>query len=88
VFDAAEEGVEHGAEAFVLLKVPGTGAAGLEADDERERLAAGVLVEVQGLGYAVVREDEVAGLEGVDELAGFGFDESGDEDEGGVDGDG
>ncbi len=88
VVDAAEERIEHGAEPFVLVEVACAGTAGLEADDEREGLAAGVLVKVQGLGDAVVGEDEVVGLEGVDERAGFSFDECRDEDEGGVDGDG
>jgi hypothetical protein len=62
------------------------GAADLDADDHGERLAAVVFFEVEGLGDAVVGEDEVGGFEGVDELAGFGFDEGRDQDEGGVDG--
>jgi hypothetical protein len=40
------------------------------------------------LGDTVVFDDEVVGLKGEDELAGFGFDEGGDDDERRTDADG
>lgn len=43
---------------------------------------------MEGLLDTVVGENEVFGLEGVDELAGFGAHEGGDDDEAGANGDG
>ena len=88
VLDVADQVVEQGAEVAVLFEVRGAGTAGFDDDDESQRLVAGVLLEMQWLLDAVVGEDEVVGFEGVDELAGLGADERGDDDEAGANGDG
>ena len=81
----ADEGVEHGAEAAVVVEMRGGVAAGFDADDERERLVSGVLFETERLGDAVVGEQEVVGLEGEDEIAGLGADQRGHQHQRGVD---
>jgi hypothetical protein len=84
VIDVADEIVEHGSEVLILLQTSGADASGLDDDDECERLVAGVLFEVEVLLDSVVGEDEVFGLEGIDELAGLGADECRHDDEAGA----
>jgi hypothetical protein len=80
VFNVADEIVEHGAEVLILLETTGAGAPGLHDNDECERLVAGVLLEMERLLDTVVGEDEVFGLQSVDELARLRADECGDDD--------
>ena len=75
VFDSAQHVVEHGAEVLVLIQVNGGVSTGLGDDHHREGLGAGVFFEAKLLDYAVVGEDEVIDLQGVDEFAGLGADE-------------
>ena len=53
--------------AAYLASSSSAGAAAFDVDDQGEGFAAGVLFEVKFLRDAVVGEDEVVGLEGVDE---------------------
>lgn len=88
VIDVADEVGEHRAKVLVLLEMAGAGASGFDDDDHGQRLVAGVLLQTEWLLDTVVGENEVFGLEGVDELAGFGAHQGGDDDETGANGDG
>ena len=88
VGDVADDGFYHGAEVAVGIELAGAGAAGLDGDDKCDRLGAGVFFERELLLYAVIREGEVVGGEGVDELAGVGSHEGRDEDQGRARGEG
>lgn len=72
-------GVDHGGEAAELGELHGGGAAALDDDGEREAEGVGVFVEVDGLGDAVVFDDELVGFKAVEDFAVFGLDGGGDE---------
>ena len=57
----ADDSVEHGAEAGVVGEFCFGGVAGLEHDDERERLRLGVFFEAGLLFDAVVGDEEIVG---------------------------
>jgi len=78
---------EHGAELDVVGELARGGCAGLHEDDDGERLVFGVF-EGDGLGSAVVCEEEIGGVEGLEEVAFWSADEGGDNDEVGGGGDG
>ncbi len=84
----ADDGVKHGGEGHVFAELADAVAAGLDQDDEGEGLAAGVLFEVEDLGYAVVGEGEVVCFEREDELAGLVAHQRRHHDQGGAGGDG
>ncbi len=88
VRDVADQSLQRGGEAFVLVELVDRRCPYLGDDDEREPVCSVVGFEGELLLDAVVGEGEVVGGEGVDELAGLGFDEGGDEDEGGAGGEG
>src|ERR1700733_268037 len=66
---ASGEVFDHGAEAVELGELPSGGAAALHYDDQRKANGIGVLIEMDGLGDTVVFDDELLGLEVVDDVA-------------------
>lgn len=88
MWDVAHDGVEERAEVAVGRQVRDAVTSDLDDDYEREGLRVGVIFELEFLRDAVVFNREVVGLECEDELAGFGFDECGDNDQRGADADG
>jgi len=75
VGDVADDGGEHWGErrsdGAEFVEFAGAGTADFDDDDEGERLATGVLLEGELLGYAVVGQDEVVDGEREDEIAGL-----------------
>ncbi len=76
---ACREAVEQRGEAGVVGELAGAGGASLHEDQDGEGLLVVGLFEGDALGDAVVEEGEVGGAEGVDEVAGGGGDEGGDD---------
>jgi len=84
--DVAEDGVEDGGDGGVVAEVGGSDASDLGQDNEGDGLGVVVGLHAEFLGNSVVGEEEVVGGEFEDDFAMFGFDEGGDEDEVGADG--
>ncbi len=85
---AASNGVDHSGETLEFGELQGCGARALDGDDEGEAEGVNVFVHVDGLGDAVVFDDELLGLEAVEHVAVSGLDGGGDEDDVGLHGEG
>ena len=81
VFDVADQRVQDRAEFAIVVEVTRAGAAGFDDDGECEWLGVGVFFDGDLLPHAVVREDEIFGVEAEYDVAVAAGDESGDHDE-------
>jgi hypothetical protein len=66
-----DNGVKHGDQCGVLGESAGTGSTAFNFDDQRQGLAASILLEVELLRNSIIREKEIIRAQGVDDFVGF-----------------